>query len=276
MSFKDLIKEAWGDSPNWFNNPERSWNKIDSSTFTDIEKHQQGGHWDKKIQRFATNLGLGNSVQHGSHLWQSLAKIAAARIYGERYGSVQLPEMQVVWNAINKPDPSDPNQTIASKHGISNPLSVPEVVPDADMKKGWKYSPQVQKFDAQIRNQNKLGKQIDTYHKVRSAMAQYQTQPKPQDSQDPQQSGSKVPMDQFQQSNAPQQPQQPQQQGNVPQSGNPQGNIPQSGNPQGNVPQNIAGRKAARKSLRDLINKLDRENQKDAANFLKNMYRNHA
>lgn len=174
LRVRDNVMESW------WSDPKRMWNNVDNSSIHSSNV-KPGDDWDKRVNSFAEAIGLGNSVQFGSNIWNSLSKIVAARTYGEKYGAIQRPDIELIWNLINKPN--DQGETIAKQHGISTPLAMVELVPQADAKMKWKYSPEVLELQNQVKNQNSKMNQRKEWEQDQDDLKRYAPQ-QPQQQQD--------------------------------------------------------------------------------------------
>ncbi len=133
------------------------WNKTPTA-----DKLESDPQFQSRVARFAAFLGLGAIAPSDASLMSSLANIVACRIYGKKYGGIQLSDLSHVWQAlqepITKPTRRMPNPpTIAQKHGITRPLAIPTKVPGAQTTTQYAVTQSALDFDKQAVQELKSG-----------------------------------------------------------------------------------------------------------------------
>jgi hypothetical protein len=162
---------------NWAKRPFQQWANDPHSALNRPSSYQDAITKSKPAaQQLAQRLGLDRMMGKDPHLADSLARIAAARIYGPRDdndenpigGAVQEPDLAYVWKYLQRANKA--GKTLAQIKGINRPRLIITSVPVTNPNAAWNWTRDTAEFETRA---------------AREVMAQQQQQQQQPDPADP-------------------------------------------------------------------------------------------
>jgi hypothetical protein len=133
--------------------------------------------WHSNLDNFISVLGLNaNKVKYPMPLWDSISRIAAARIYGPKIAIIEQPDLARVWAVVSK------NPAKMAQLGITRPLSIPYMVPGADPNQRYTVRQAASDWDAEV------------FQQMQTNQGNQQQSQQPQQSQGGATPGQKIPL----------------------------------------------------------------------------------
>ena len=158
----DVYKEGWRDALGW------AKDKVLGKKLPDPASLYTDPTFQGRVVQFAQQLGLDrNPAGMTDALKRALTNIAAARVYGPKFGGIQMGDLALVWQQLQwapkakmsrkKGRVGPQPKTIAQEMGIFRPLAIPTHVPGVTTNQQYAVTQSAAKFDQDVRRQMAAG-----------------------------------------------------------------------------------------------------------------------